>query len=86
MSFNFILNSLNQKGNRYLTFTACGLAGLQIRRSNKDNSEIIFLISQRKHGLGKTVLMRGHNICFNGEILKIIPKLSLLFLLIWSPV
>ena len=27
--------------------------------------------------------MRGHNICFNGEILKIIPKLSLL-LLIWS--
>ena len=30
--------------------------------------------------------MRGHNICFNGEILKIIPKLSLLLLLIWSPV
>ena len=29
--------------------------------------------------------MRGHNICFNGEILKIIPKLSLLLLLIWSP-
>ena len=25
--------------------------GLQIRRSNKDNSEIIFLISQRKHTL-----------------------------------
>ena len=29
--------------------------------------------------------MRGHNICYNGEILKIIPKLSLLLLLIWSP-
>ena len=27
--------------------------------------------------------MRGHNICFNGEILKIIPKLSL-SLFIWS--
>ena len=26
-------------------------AELQIRRSNKDNSEIIFLISQRKHTL-----------------------------------
>ena len=29
--------------------------------------------------------MRGHNICFPEEILKIIPKLSLLLLLIWSP-
>ena len=29
--------------------------------------------------------MRGHNICFSEEILKIIPKLSLLLLLIWSP-
>ena len=29
--------------------------------------------------------MRGHNICFTEEILKIIPKLSLLLLLIWSP-
>ena len=29
--------------------------------------------------------MRGHKICFNGEILKIIPKLYLLLLLIWSP-
>ena len=28
--------------------------------------------------------MRGHNICFTEEILKIIPKLSLLLLLIWS--
>ena len=28
--------------------------------------------------------MRDHNICFNGEILKIIPELSLL-LLIWNP-
>ena len=29
--------------------------------------------------------MRGHNICFIEEILKIIPKLSRLLLLIWSP-
>ena len=29
----------------------------------------------------ETVLMRCHNICFNGKILKIIPKLSLLLLL-----
>ena len=28
--------------------------------------------------------MRSHNICFNEEILKIIPKLSKLLLLIWS--
>ena len=28
--------------------------------------------------------MRGHNVCFNGKIRKIIPKLSLLPLLIWS--
>ena len=31
-----------------------------------------------------TVLMRGHNINFNTEIWKIIPKLSLLSLFIWS--
>ena len=30
--------------------------------------------------------MRGHNICFNGEILKSIPILSQLLLLIWSTV
>ena len=30
--------------------------------------------------------MKGHNVCFNGKILKIIPKLSLLPLLIWSTV
>ena len=34
--------------------------------------------------LGKTVLMMGHNICFKGVIWKIIPKLSLLPLLIWT--
>ena len=28
--------------------------------------------------------MRGHNICFNGKIRKITPKLSPLPLLIWS--
>ena len=31
-----------------------------------------------------TVLMMGHKICFYGEILLIIPKLSLLPLLMWS--
>ena len=30
--------------------------------------------------------MMGHKICFYEEILIIIPKLSLLLLLIWSPV
>ena len=30
--------------------------------------------------------MMGHKICFYGEILLIIPKLSLLLLLIWSTV
>ena len=30
--------------------------------------------------------MRGHKVCFNGKIRKIIPKLSLLPLLIWSTV
>ena len=30
--------------------------------------------------------MMGHKICFDGEIWLIIPKLSLLLLLIWSTV
>ena len=30
--------------------------------------------------------MRGHNVCFRLEIRKIISELSLLLLLIWSPV
>ena len=34
--------------------------------------------------LGETALMMGHNICFKGAIWKIIPKLPLLPLLIWS--
>ena len=42
-------------------------------------------MTPHKNRLSETVLMRGHNICFNGEVLKIIPKLSLLLLLIWSP-
>ena len=28
--------------------------------------------------------MRGHNICFNGETLKSVPKLTISALLIWS--
>ena len=34
--------------------------------------------------LDETVLMMGHKICFNEEIWIVIPKLSLLLLLIWS--
>ena len=34
--------------------------------------------------LSEMVLMTGHNICFKGVIWKIIPKLTLLPLLIWS--
>ena len=34
--------------------------------------------------LGEMVLERDPNICFYGEIPKIIPELSLLLLLIWS--
>ena len=30
--------------------------------------------------------MKGHNICFKGVLWEIIPKLSLLDLLIWSTV
>ena len=52
--------------------------GLQITRSNKDNSERIFLVSQRKihcdphkNRHGETVIMKGRNICFCGQILKI---------------
>ena len=44
-----------------------------------------YIVTPNKNRLGETVLMRGHNICFNGEILKIILKLYLLLLLIWSP-
>ena len=32
----------------------------------------------------ETVLMKGHNVCFTGKILKIISTLSLLPLLNWS--
>ena len=64
--------------------TDLGHAVLQIRRGKRDNSKIIFLISQKKNvvtphynRLAKTVLMMGHNIIFKGGIWKIIPKLSL---------
>ena len=46
----------------------------QIRGGTEDNSKITFL----------TFLMMGHKIGFNGEIWLIIPKLSLLPLLICS--
>ena len=69
----------------------------QIRWGIEYNSKIIFLISQqiiccdpslepfRRDSL-ETVLMMGRNIHFKGIIWKIIVKLSLLPLLIWSTV
>ena len=42
---------LAEKKNSFDHFSFTAKTGLQIRRSNKDNSEIIFLISQRKHTL-----------------------------------
>ena len=45
---------------------------LQIRVSNEDNSNVIFLL--------ETVLLIGPKICFDEEIWIIIPKLSLLLL------
>ena len=40
-----------------------------------------YVVTAHQNHLSKTVLMRGHNICFNVEIRKIIPKSSLLLLL-----
>ena len=42
------------------------------------------MLTPHKNRLGETVLMRGHNICLNEKIKKIILKLFLLPLLIWS--
>ena len=52
----------------------------------EDNSKIFFLFLSENICLDVTVLMMGHKICFCGEIWLIIPKLSLLSLLIWSTV
>ena len=47
---------------------------LQIRRDNKGNSEIFSLILNENirchphlNRLSETVLMTGHNVCFNGK-------------------
>ena len=58
-----------------------------------DNSKIIFLFLNENNICSdlslewsvRWVLMRGPNICFYGEILKIIPKLSLLPFLSGAP-
>ena len=42
-------------------------------------------MTPHQNRLDETVLMMGHKICFYEEIWIIIPKLSLLLLLIWSP-
>ena len=65
---------------------------LQIRGGIADNSKIIFLTSEWKHiwydPLLAPSLWNGSNdgfkTCFYGEVLLIIPKLSLLPLFIWS--
>ena len=44
----------------------------------------IYVVTPHLNRLVETVLMRGHNICFHEEIWIIIPKLSLLPLLIWT--
>ena len=43
-----------------------------------------YVVTRHQNRLDETVLMMGHNILLNGEIQLIIPKLSLLPLLIWS--
>ena len=60
-----------------------GRADLQTRALDKrENLMILFLISQpyvvtpHLNRLAETVQMRGHNICFNGKIRKIIHNLS----------
>ena len=69
------------------------VAELQRRgRDIEDNSEIIFsyfpsktyVVTPHYNRLTETVLTRGHNACFYGKRWKIILKLSLLLLLIWS--
>ena len=43
-----------------------------------------YVVTPYKNHLDDKVLMRGHKICFYGEIWLIIPELSLLPLLNWS--
>ena len=57
---------------------------LQIRGGTLDNSKIIFLISQCCDLSQWDGSNDGHKIFFYGKIWIIIPKLSLLPLLIWS--
>ena len=67
------------------------LSELQIRGGIGDNSKIIFLFLNENtccdpslEPSNETVLMMGHKICFYGKIWIIIPKSSLLPLIIWS--
>ena len=43
-----------------------------------------YVVTPHQNRLDETVLMMGHKICFYGELWLLIPKLSLLPLLIWS--
>ena len=48
------------------------------------SSKKAYIVTPHLNSLTETVLMRGDNICFYAKIRKIIPKLSLLPVLIWS--
>ena len=61
------------------------LLELQIRVGTADNLKgNLSYFSMKTCGHLERVLMMGCKICFNGEIWLVIPKLSLLPLLIWS--
>ena len=66
------------------------LVRAQIGGCVEDNSKFFlflnenYVVTPHKNRLSEMLLMMGQNICFKGVIWKIIPKLSLLSLLIWS--
>ena len=45
---------------------------------------LTYVVTPHQNRLDETVVMMGHKICFYGELWLLIPKLSLLPLLIWS--
>lgn len=72
---NFLFGFLGNSGLSYFR----GVSVLQIRRVFVDNSEIVFVFVSREkyvltlhpNRLGETVLIRGHNITFNGDYGKL---------------
>ena len=63
-------------------------AELQVRAGIEDNSEIVFLLNTKiccdpsLEPSQRDASDKGYNICFNEEVWKIIPKLSLFSLLV----